>query len=183
MVPPDPRSTSVQMNWSGGTRYRCDQHGSVLHFGCCSSDGEQRPCFSRERARNGSHLWKQKPCDQEYSFFRRSIVSASFQPRSSIVPASFQHHSRLLQHRSSIFPASFKHLSSIQHGSSITPASSQHRSSIDPASFWFQHRSSSIVPASFQHHAASSVTVPCCRQQDVGSHTQPSSRLAPSRLA
>ena len=110
---------------------------------------------------------------------------ASFQHRSSLVPASFQHCSSIVPASFQITPASLQHLSSIvqlsiQHDSSIAPASSQHRSSIDPASFWFQHCSSSIVPASFQHHAASSVTVPCCRQQHVGSRTQPSSRLAPS---
>ena len=142
------------MNWSGGTRYRCDQHGSVLHFGCCSSDGEQRPCFSRERARNGSHLWKQKPCDQEYTFFRRSIVSASFQPRSSLVPASFQHRSSIIPDYSSIAPASF------QHRCSIVAASFQHRSSSVPASF--QHGSSIVlVPASFQQHRSSIIPASC----------------------
>jgi len=79
---------------------------------------------------------------------------ASFQHRSSLVPASFQHRSSIIPDYSSIAPASFQHRSSIYHLSSMVPASLQPRPSIVPAST--QHRSgSSIVPAaSFQHHSS-----------------------------
>ena len=83
---------------------------------------------------------------------------ASFQHRFSLVPASLQHRSSIIPDYFSITPASFQHRSSIYHLSyllsSMVPASLQPRPSIVPAST--QHRSgSSIVPAaSFQHRSS-----------------------------
>ena len=85
---------------------------------------------------------------------------ASFQHRSSLIPASFQHCSSIVPASFQITPASLQHLSSIVQASIIYPAWFQHHSSLVPASF--QHRPSIVlVPASFQQHRSSIMPASC----------------------